>query len=149
MTKKSDNYLVITRETVLPADLTELIAESRKEGFDFLARLVRDWDSGQNRFDSEGEALFLARFNGRLVGLCGLNRDPYLNDDQVARLRHLYVRRDSRRKGVGSKLVIRTLELAKQHFQRVRLRTETAFAFYESAGFYETNEEDATHAISV
>ena len=36
-----------------------------------------------------GAAMVLSE--GRLVGVCGLNVDPYLDDPSVGRVRHLYV----------------------------------------------------------
>src|SRR5262249_23887642 len=46
-----------------------------------------DWESGANRFDGPGEVLFEARVGSRLVGICGLDRDPYA---QWAEIGHLF-----------------------------------------------------------
>lgn len=144
-----EDGLTITRQRELPAGLKDLVAESRAEGYEFLERLVREWNSGGNRFDRDGEALFSAWIAGRLVGVCGVNCDPYLNDAGVARLRHLYVAGDVRRRGIGHNLVARSLGHARGRFRRVRLRTHAASAFYESLGFLKSCEENATHELSV
>src|SRR6266536_5947889 len=58
--------------------LAPLAAEADAAGFRALARLVDDWDAGRNRFDRPGEALFIATDGGAVVGVCGLNIEPYL-----------------------------------------------------------------------
>lgn len=139
--------LRIRRIHSLPRGLVRLAHESRTEGFGLLDRLVRDWTSGENRFDRAGEAFFAARLGGRLVGVCGVNRDPYLDDPVVGRLRHLYVTPDRRRHGVGASLVAEALDHAGAHFRRVRLRSGEAGEFYERLGFVRSSEPDATHEI--
>jgi hypothetical protein len=57
------------------------------EGFGFIDRLIDDWLTGVNRFENPGE-LFIGGFQeGRLLAVCGLNRDPYTDRDGVGRLR--------------------------------------------------------------
>jgi hypothetical protein len=65
-----------------------LIAESELR---FVRRLADDWVSVANRFDRPGEALFVARLPGQVVGVRGLNVDPYTAEPGVGRVRHLYV----------------------------------------------------------
>jgi GNAT superfamily N-acetyltransferase len=118
------------------------------EGFLFVDRLVRDWTSGSNRFDLGGEQ-FLYAFAGEiLIGVCGLNRDPYLDQDGIGRLRHLYVRQCARHRGVASALVRRMLDEAGNTFRIVRRRTATteAAAFYLRHGFVPVRDETASHA---
>jgi GNAT superfamily N-acetyltransferase len=139
----------IARITELPDDFEVLVSLSLREDFAAMERMRDEWRSGENRFDRPGEAVFEARAGGRLVGACGLNRDPYLPDASVGRVRHLYVDPEFRRRGVGRALVARVLEHAGQHFARVRLRTlrEDADLFYVALGFRRTTAEaDATHA---
>jgi len=58
-----------------------------------------------NRFYREGEIL-IGTFRGdRLLGISGLNRDPYVDDRRVGRLRHLYVAKNERCAGSGRVLV--------------------------------------------
>lgn len=133
----------------LPPELEMLVEESLAEGFGLLARLQDDWRSGANRFDAPGEAFFVARQRGSLVGVCGLNLDPYASDPAVGRLRRLYVRARFRRHGVGRALV--RAALAHAHFRRVRVRTNTAegCSFYEALGFAPVACSTATHELTL
>jgi len=58
---------------------------------ELLSRLKTEWEEAKNRFDDAGEFLLSASFEDLPIGLCGVNIDPYLSDQSVARLRHLYV----------------------------------------------------------
>jgi GNAT superfamily N-acetyltransferase len=140
----------VARISGLPDDFDALVALSLREQFPAMQRMREQFESGENRFDRPGEALFEARDGARLVGACGLNRDPYTNDASVGRVRHLYVDPAFRRRGVGRLLVAQVLEHAAKHFERVRLRTlrEDASRFYLALGFRQTEAEpDATHAL--
>lgn len=142
--------LVVHPFESLPEDIQDLLRLSSEEGHDLVARLVGDWEDGSNRFDRPGEVALEARLGSRLVGVGGLNRDPYLNDPGVGRIRHVYVSPDARRLGVGRVLVMSLVEHARGRFSRVRLRagrTETS-GFYLRLGFEETPDEpDATHQM--
>lgn len=128
-------------------DLGDLEAAARDERHPFVERTRQEWLAGINRFDREGEAFFVAVSHGRTVGMCGLNVDPYLDDDGVGRLRHLYVDPAWRRIGIAGELVGRCLAIADGRFDRVRLRTSNpaAGALYRSWGFIEVDEATATH----
>jgi GNAT superfamily N-acetyltransferase len=145
--------IVITRLYDLTSlDLAELVTGSEEEGFAFVRRLIDEWLVGVNRFACPGEALFGATFGGGLVGVCGLNVDPYTTAKRVGRLRHLYVSARHRRCGVGSRLLAEILLLARGSFDRLRLRTnsESAAKFYEARGFRPSAEETAcTHIIDL
>src|SRR4051812_42990549 len=99
------------------SDLENLTAESLGEGFGFVERLRDEWDSGVNRFSAPGEALFLAILGGRVVGVCGLNRDPYVREHHIGRVRRLYVAQSHRRQGVGRALLEAVLTYARPHFR--------------------------------
>ncbi|MGD8862305.1 MAG: GNAT family N-acetyltransferase [Myxococcales bacterium] len=138
----------------LPEDLDALLRESLAEDFHAIAKLRDAWIDSGNRFDLPGEALFEARARSELVGVCGLNADPYLPASGVGRVRHLYVLPEARRQGVASALVGAVVERASKHFHTVRLRTPSsdgaAAAFYEALGFFRTAGEDAcTHKLSL
>src|SRR5437879_5760125 len=128
---------MIERLQDLPSDaLGALVAESEEAGLRFVRRLLDEWASGANRFDRPGEALFAARVGGRLVGVCGLNIDPYAADRRVGRVRHLYVLSAFRRRGVGRHLVTAGIEMARGRVDRLHVRTEDGGGgrFYEAAG---------------
>jgi GNAT superfamily N-acetyltransferase len=122
----------------LTADLhEELLATAMDEGFVAMRLLQEDWDIGVNRFSEPGEALYDARIHDRLVGVCGMNRDPYVKDSTIGQLRRLYELPGQRRKGVGRTLVLRALEDARSAFRAVHLRTinEQSAAFFKAIGF--------------
>lgn len=128
----------IVRLTSLPeAPLAELVRESEASGFALLRRLRDDWLSGANRFDRPGESLFGAFTRDELVGVCGVNIDPFTKNVEVSRLRHLYVKISHRRLGVGRQIVAHACRSAGAHFRRIQLRTHSAEAsrFYEQLGF--------------
>lgn len=134
----------------LPQDISILLAASRVEGHNLVERLVDDWRDGSNRFDGPGEIALEARVVTRLVGVGGLNQDPYIDDPEVGRIRHVYVSPDARGDGVGGALVTALIGHARGRFTRVRLRTVTSAgsAFYTALGFEEIpEEEDSTHAM--
>jgi len=135
----------------LPSDrLAGLVAEGEAAGFRFVRRLVEGWEDGSNRFAGPGEALFAAAVGGRVVGVCGLNVDPYCRDGRVGRVRHLYVAAGSRRRGIGRSLVDEVVRAAGGRFGRLRLRTESepAARFYEAIGFRRSDgEADCTHTL--
>jgi GNAT superfamily N-acetyltransferase len=113
----------------LPLDaLAPLVAESELAGWRFLQKLLDEWAAGTNRFDKPGESLFAAWVAGRLIGVCGLNVDPYIQDGRIGRLRHLYILSDFRLLGVGRRLVETVVAAAKGRFAVLRLRTESAEA---------------------
>ena len=132
-------------------DLGRLLAAASADRHRFVARTLTEWRTGANRFDQPGEGFFLAHEGGEIVGMCGLNIDPYANNPAVGRIRHLYVLPLTRRSGVGTLLVAECLDLAAGVFDRVRLRTfePTAAAFYTTIGFQESAEEYATHEIAL
>lgn len=143
--------IAIERIDCLPIDrLNPLVSQAEATGFHALSRLLTDWQSGRNRFDQPGEAIFIATDNEHVVGICGLNRDPYLEDPAVGRVRHLYVDVDHRRKGIGSQLVHAVMEAAKRRFTRLRLRTNNpdSDGFYCSLGFMcFTDEPACSHQV--
>ena len=129
----------------LPSDLLRLVELGSSEGFGFVGRLAQEWADGRNRFDGPGEVLFLARLDGELVGVGGLNRDPYLEDPSVGRVRHLYVEPAARGVGVGELLLREIVAAARPAFRVLRLSTRQAGPFYERRGFVPVEEPKATH----
>jgi GNAT superfamily N-acetyltransferase len=143
----------IIRIENLPIDeLLQLLEESKRMGFRFVEQLIAEWESGDNRFDKDGEALFIAREDKKVVGICGINIDPYLNNPQVGRVRHLYVIAEERRKGIGRELVQRVIEEARKHFSYLRLRAvnEDSYRFYSALGFSSVyGDNNCTHVFDL
>jgi GNAT superfamily N-acetyltransferase len=144
---------VISRVTELSRDhLAALLAESEASGYRLVRRLVDEWERGVNRFSRPGEALFAAESGGLLVGVCGLNVDPYLDDPRVGRVRNVYVLAAYRGRGIGRRLVERAISTARGHFDRLRLRGEEAgpARLYVSLGFRPcAGMPDCTHILEL
>jgi GNAT superfamily N-acetyltransferase len=117
--------------------LAPLLAASTAEGFRFVERLVREWESGHSRFDQPGELLLAAYDEESLVAIGGLMPDPYTGDPSLGRLRHIYVRPDARRRGIGRRLVELLERRAQGTYRALVLRTDTVTAarFYEQLGY--------------
>ncbi|MBU8691024.1 GNAT family N-acetyltransferase [Priestia megaterium] len=138
---------------LLNIDLTNLITESKKEGFLFLERLANDYKNGTNTFSRPGECLY-GVFNQEdiLIAIGGINKDPFSTNKQIGRLRRFYVSKDYRRKGIGRSLVTRILKDASEHYERIVLYTDTEHAdmFYSSLGFIKDNSfSKSTHSLNL
>ncbi|WP_051621053.1 GNAT family N-acetyltransferase [Paenibacillus sp. UNC451MF] len=118
-------------------ELSLLVNESTNEGFRHLQRLVNDYESARNTFDKQGEAIFIAYHQGKVVGVCGLNQDPYAKENKVGRVRRMYVSSGSRRLGIGRLLMDAVISEARRHYSLLVLKTDNPGAdlFYRSLGF--------------
>lgn len=135
--------------TLDTAQLMPLRDEAHAQGFRFLDTLIAEWESGINRFDKPGEALFAVYQSGRLIGIGGLNRAPYAQGQPTGRVRRVYVLAEARRRGIGKLLLEAIVDEARKHFPLLTLRTDTdeGAAFYEALQFSPTDGDDATHAL--
>jgi len=61
----------------LPDDFENLLSDSVEGGHQFLQRPQTEWLSGANRFSKAGERLVIATKQGWLIGVGGINVDPY------------------------------------------------------------------------
>ncbi|CAH1217452.1 hypothetical protein PAECIP111891_04567 [Paenibacillus allorhizoplanae] len=147
------NEFTITKVKHLESDkLMRLVEESTSEGFKHIKRLVTDFDEGINKFDLDGEALYIAILNGEIVGVCGLNQDPYSRMKNVGRVRRLYVSPSVRRFGVGRMLVQSVIAEARNYYQILVLKTDNSVAdlLYRSLGFIaRTDSERDTHFLQL
>jgi GNAT superfamily N-acetyltransferase len=131
---------------------SELLAESKQLGFQLVRRLIDEWEDGRNRFNQPGEALFVAYSGTRIVGVCGLNVDPFAENQEIGRVRRLYVLSAFRRLGIGRRLIQEVISLARNHFRILRLRTNTneANLFYCALGFQKYSDEtNCTHLFEI
>ncbi|VEB96301.1 Acetyltransferase (GNAT) family [Cedecea lapagei] len=128
-----------------------LKAQSIAENFNMLRRLEANWLSGDNRFNAPGEKL-LGIFSGEaLVGVGGLNLDPFSGDDRAGRIRHLYVSPMWRGRGVGKLLLQAIVADGDELFDFYNTHApQHAFRFYEAAGFeIVSGEERVTHRLII
>ncbi len=130
--------------------LQNLADESSAEGHDFMQRTVNEWRSGVNTFSKSGEKLWGLAVEGKIVAIGGLNQDPYVDDETVGRVRHVYVAKKCRGQGLSKTLMRIIMDAAKARFQTLRLSTNNPIAasLYESLGFEKTDGPKATHAGS-
>ena len=134
------NYLLIE----------DLVDESKQEGIEFVQRTIDDWNIGVNRFSQPGEGLWGLISGAELIGICGLNIDPYVEDVGTGRVRHLYIRQTYRRKGCAGLLMNTIIERARLHFHILRLYTANPAAamFYERLGFERLPGSRVSHVLS-
>ena len=107
---------------------------------------------GRVLFSALGERLLWAPFGRQTVGVCGRTRDPYAIGDRVGRIRHLYVRREARSHGVGSRLLATVLNGAGLHFSELRLRTANPAAarlFLKHGIHPVAGDANATHRLDL
>lgn len=139
-------YVLKRLRPTMPA-FDALKEESRLEGYWMLVRLADGWASGRNKFLKRGEALFGAWHGRELVGVCGLNIDPYFESRDQGRVRHLFVSARHRGTGLGRMLVETVIDRARRYFAVLNTRApQEAFVFYERLGFHRVEgEEFVTH----
>jgi N-acetylglutamate synthase-like GNAT family acetyltransferase len=135
----------IERIKELP-DISNLSAESEREGFRFLRRLIKEFESGENRFDCTGEALFGVFDSGDCIAIGGVNRDPF-SSSGTGRVRRVYVSVNRRSEGIGQKLMNQIEIWSRKHFGALTLFTDTdsASEFYETIGYSKVSEEKVSH----
>ena len=142
--RKTDKISVI--------ELKLLIEDSRNQGILIVQRLVNNWISKTNCFNQQGEVLLMAKDDDGLVGLCGLNIDPYYRVSGLGRVRHLYVLSSKRRQGIGGQLIKQIFQHARPHFDLLNLRTNNVEAdkFYLAQGFQRSYERpECTHILKL
>jgi len=146
----SNSEPTLTELTDLPISIIhQMMDESVRAGYGLIKRTIDDWENGTNRFANPGEKLWGLFLGGDLIGIGGLNRDPYTRESNVGRVRHLYIMEAHRRKGYATLLMDAILHVAKQNFNRLRLFTHNpdAAKFYEKLGFQKVNGDKVSHII--
>ena len=146
------NVLITQVRDLNVDEVHPLVLESEMEGFRFLRRFYDEYACGTNRFDRDGETVFVAHQSSRIVGISGLNRDPYSRSGSVGRIRRVYVHPDFRRCGVGRCLVSNVILEARRFYTTLTLRTDNPAAdqFYRAMGFSTDHVPDnATHWLSL
>ena len=130
-------------------DIKELLIESQEAGFFFLTKLVAEYKNGQNVFNKTGERLWgVYGEKNKLIGVAGLNQNPYSQYANAGRVRRFYVLAQFRRKGIGKQLLKEIIHYAENYYDSLVLYTDTdkAKLFYERNGFKRVyNQHKITH----
>ncbi|WP_261134859.1 5-formyltetrahydrofolate cyclo-ligase [Bacillus sp. Marseille-Q3570] len=148
-----DGFKIVRIPELQTPELSNLIKESQQEGFQFLIRLLNEYENGKNTFQMQGEALFgVFTMEDEMIAIGGLNIDPFADNPKVGRLRRFYVTRSHRRMGIGKLLVNKIIEHAELHFTELVLHTDTtgAAAFYQAIGFEKASRyQSSTHFLKI
>lgn len=144
-----ENYRIIEITDSTIDMLQPLADESTADGDTFIQKTIDEWKNGTNTFSKEGEKLWGMVIDDRLIGVGGLNRDPYSDNPAMGRVRHVYIAKEYRGKGLSKILMKLIIERAKEYFSSLRLATGNpiAAALYESLGFEKIDEYKGTHII--
>lgn len=138
----------IRRIIALPDGFASLRGAAHAEGYAHIERLAADWESGAERFDKPGEALFAAFVAGDLAGLGGATREPADPAGDVLRVRRLYVMSGARKRGVGRALVDAITHEAFERVSRVTANAgRDAPAFWDRLGFARSAAPGITHEL--
>lgn len=131
-------YSICAINDLNEVDLTDMIGESKAQGFGMIERLREEWNNNTNRFNKSDELLLGAFDCNRVIGIGGINHDPYHPAKRYGRIRHVYVMNEMRRKSLGTLIVEEMINRSKSAFNLITLRTPkdgAADLFYESIGF--------------
>ncbi|PCJ16339.1 MAG: hypothetical protein COB02_16380 [Candidatus Cloacimonadota bacterium] len=131
------NLTILSVKELKINELDHLIKEASQEKYSFMLKMKAEYIGNKNKFDKDKEAIFLALKDEKIVGFVGLNIDPYLEDPNVARVRHLYVLKDYRGQKIATQLLQSLIKHAKLNFKLLTLRTffKEASDFYTSLNF--------------
>ncbi|MCQ6335283.1 MULTISPECIES: GNAT family N-acetyltransferase [Bacillus] len=124
-------------ENSMEYEFSHLVQDSEEEGFNFLIRLINEYKNKINTFNKTGECLYGIFQGDMLIGVGGLNEDPYTKDNKIGRLRRFYISKDFRRIGLGNLLLNQLLCHAEKYFEVIVLHADTkeGDAFYTANGF--------------
>ncbi|MGE7887036.1 GNAT family N-acetyltransferase [Bacillus cereus] len=124
-------------ENLMEYEFSHLVQDSKEEGFNFIIKLINEYKNKINVFNKTGECLYGIFQEDTLIGVGGLNEDPYTEDNKIGRSRRFYISRDYRRIGLGNVLLNQLLCHAEKYFEVIVLHTDTkqGNAFYTANGF--------------
>ncbi|PGM51017.1 GNAT family N-acetyltransferase [Bacillus cereus] len=120
-----ENIQIKRIEDLLKYEINHLVKESKEEGFNFLLKLINEYESKRNTFRKTGECLYGIFRKEKLIGIGGLNQDPNTKDIKIGRLRRFYISKAYRRIGLGKLLLKQLLRHAEKYFHVVVLHTDT------------------------
>ncbi|MEL6687486.1 MAG: GNAT family N-acetyltransferase [Pseudomonadota bacterium] len=138
--------IILIKDT-LPADFQRLVEGSLVESIHSMDKLQTYWRSGKERFDSNGARLFAATYQGILVGVAGVTREPD-QSFQAMRMRRLYVLQEFRRQGIAKRLALECMRTGLQTCATLTCNAKASIAappFWESLGFQPIEHASITH----
>lgn len=131
----------------LPHSFAALAEAAAQERVRNVGLLQREWESGVQRFDAGGAALFGAFENGVLTGIGGVTPETGLAEPAM-RMRRFYVLPASRRSGTGRALASAAMAhgLLTAPLLTCNARaTPLAAPFWEAMGFRPVRAPGYTH----
>lgn len=138
-------YKIVEIKNKNVSSLESLSREALSDGYGFVERTIKEWKSGENSFSKPGEKFWGLFVENKLIAIGGLNIDPYIenNNGKIGRVRHVYVAKKYRGKGLSKVIMGLILDKAKDNFDILRLSTKNPIAahFYESLGFVKDQKE--------
>lgn len=139
------NIFVVDDECI--DELEYLASDALEDGYKIVRKTIDQWKDGTNQFSDYREVLYGVRKDDHIVAIGGINIDPYLMDEDVGRLRHVYVHRAYRESGIARAILEKILDEKANNFRVLRLfaRNEHAMQLYEEYGFKKVVEFKATH----
>lgn len=129
----------------LPPGFEILQAEASAEGHTMLDTLAREWASGANRFDRDGESLVAAYADNDLAGIGGLTQEPAILG--ALRMRRFYVRATYHRFGVGRALAGALLARRRMGQPVTANAAAGSELFWEALGFVSEQRDGYTHIL--
>lgn len=130
----------------LPVELDRLFQHAAEEGVGNMALLSGRWDSGAERFDGEGEALFGALMEGKISGIGGVSHCPDVKG--AMRMRRFYVMPEFRRRGVAKAIALVTIRQGLSVSRELTCNARASAAagpFWETLGFVPIDLPGITH----
>lgn len=121
----------------LPDEFDDLQNEAAAEGYRFVETLREEWRAGHYHDGDERFTLLAAYRDGELAAIGAVTPDPYDPEDDLLRIRHVYVRPLCRRDGIGRQLGAALVQQGLALASKLSLNAADsgAAAFWENFGF--------------
>ncbi len=145
------NLQIVRLGEALPDDFPVLQAEAAAEGYRFVEGILEEWDAGRYEDGDERNMLLTVYREGILAAIGAVTPDPYDPAPDLLRLRHVYVRPEHRRGGVGRVLASALIQQGFALAPRLSLNAADAgaAAFWEAMGFRpDTGGTRRTHLLT-
>ncbi|MEI6352757.1 MAG: GNAT family N-acetyltransferase [Candidatus Nomurabacteria bacterium] len=141
------NYEIIEIKDSNILEIQEIANETSQDNYNFVQRTIDEWKNNTNKFSKIGEKLWGIIIDNKIIGIGGLNKDPFIEDEKVGKVRHIYISKQYRGFGLSKILLNLIIEKAKENFTTLRLSTNNPIAssVYESLGFKKVEGIKVTH----